>query len=450
VGRSPGDGAANGGRVGDDDELRLRRAARLRAPVGSLGSPAASSRGEAVDVDEIEEVDSPDAAARLAQGLTKEQAKWRKAAEMVREVALNDAAPPRDKLALPHGFGVPGVAGKWGPRDLVKRVNRLRELVHPANHPNDEPATWKAAWAAIQRAYQQLAAPQGEEARESSTDPISAALDWELDDDELPRTPHHLSVTWRPSRKQGKGKKGKLPDRVRVTVVKAWIDKVKAHESLLRQARLLAAAPSLAVYGERGEQEKEYHGQGYMLWLSNGGTVCAVQACFAFLEACMLIHPDVNNSAELLVKPVGPSAIEERDPRPVAVIEAYPLKDIGKPHSYGYDNYDSQHRDACRAEFKAYYSTPGTTGCAAASSALRLCSVGGPLIVSDAPRPTGTRKRATSFATRASTRTSCRARTWCRSRSSTRSASKRASWARASCASCAGCSSRAITSSTPA
>lgn len=70
----------------------------------------------------------------------------------------------------------------------------------------------------------------------------------------------------------------------------------------------------------------------------------------------------MNNSAELEVRLVGPSNEHERDARPLPVIRAYPLKDVGKPHCFGFDDYDDEYKKQAQQEFKAFYSTAGTTG----------------------------------------------------------------------------------------
>ena len=235
---------------------------------------------------------------------------------------------------------------------------------------------WAEAWEKLMEAYNRLthASEAPEEEKENPADPLAAAKEWELVDPTLPKTLYHLSITWSPTRRRRPGKKGKLPDPLRRHVVNALITKAWPYESQLIDASLLAPAPSFALYGERGKDAKEYHLQGQLRWLSNGSLESAIEACMAFLESCMLIHPDVNNTAELLVKGVGTSATDEHDPRPQIVIDAYPLKDLGKPHSYGFDNYGDEHRALAKAAFDDYYSTAGTTGYRKAQHKFRLNS----------------------------------------------------------------------------
>ena len=325
------------------------------------GAQNSSSPRSARRFDDVHSAGTPLRSSRPAMS-PRTLGKFQKAAAAAREVALNDAASAHEKLSLPRGYGVPGV--KWTARDLVKRVNRMKELVHPSVHPTEEPQIWQAAWEAVMQAFEQLRGTNiSAEVKECEVDPVQAALDWELDDDAVPKNAYHLSVTWRPMRKRGgRGKKGQLPDRIRVHVVKAWIDRAKRFEPTLREVGFLAPPPSCALYGERGEENQQYHGQGKLLWLSNGTADTAVLGATAFLEACMLVHPEVNNSAELLVKPVGPSALDEDDVRPIEIIDWYPLKESHLPHSYGFDNYPPEYRERVLQKGKEYNATAGTTG----------------------------------------------------------------------------------------
>ena len=111
------------------------------------------------------------------------------------------------------------------------------------------------------------------------------------------------------------------------------------------EAGLIGSPPgTLAVYGERGKKEHEFHLQGYAYVLTNGGPLIALQIITVLLVGCMLVDPEVNNTKELLVKLVGPSAPEaEPDDRPVrcclplpahpARWFAYPRQPVGSAHT---------------------------------------------------------------------------------------------------------------------
>ena len=152
----------------------------------------------------------------------------------------------------------------------------------------------------------------------SGVNPVAAALGWELDDDSLSKEEFNISITWTPTRKHGRGGNSALHDRTRVTVVKQWIDAVKeAMPALITAGVLTLAGNSFALYGERGSQQKEFHGQGGSKWRSNGGGQIAFEGLAAFLRACMPEHPYV-----LLVKLVGRSSpANEPDHRPQKVID---------------------------------------------------------------------------------------------------------------------------------
>ena len=195
----------------------------------------------------------------------------------------------------------------------------------------------------------------------SGVDPMAVALDWELEDVSLPREEHGLSITWTPMRKRGgNGQKGKLPDRIRVLVVKALCDNAEKQLRALVDAKLLVPENSFVLKLERGETN-EAHGQGWALWLSNGGGLIAVEACKAFLLACMIDHPEVKNDGHLEVLLVGPSN-PRHDPRSHAECSAYPDKESDLPHSYGFDNRDAAFRKKAKEEFQRKHATAGTTG----------------------------------------------------------------------------------------
>ena len=197
---------------------------------------------------------------------------------------------------------------------------------------------------------------------ESPDDPVALALEWELDDPDarLPKEKYHCGITWVPARKSGRGKgagkKGRLADKLRVRLVKMFIERVKKEHVRMQEAGLISAtSPSLALYGERGEGLKQYHAQGYVCAMSNGGAVVVQQMMATFLIACMPIHAEVMN--DLQVKLVGPSSSSsEPDQRSVPVCCFYPIKEMGLPHSYGFDDYSDEFREHCRTEGKNYYS----------------------------------------------------------------------------------------------